>query len=122
MCQCIEVCGAGAKWAMAAYWSEVHMQTIAEKLTAPHVVIRPHLAKDGNMWSALYGDNLQEGVCGFGETPALAMADFDKNWGTEKIKIAATLNDAEKETIRQRVEAMRPQIEASGLRISKEGK
>ena len=46
----------------------------------PSVLYRPHLAKDGDMWSALYGDNIQEGVCGFGETPDLAMRDFDSKW------------------------------------------
>ncbi|MCW0104448.1 hypothetical protein [Burkholderia pseudomallei] len=32
------------------------------------------------VWCALYGPNLMEGVCGFGDSPAEAMADFDKNW------------------------------------------
>ena len=32
------------------------------------------------MWCALYGDNLQDGVAGFGRSPEEAMADFDKNW------------------------------------------
>jgi hypothetical protein len=58
---------------------------VSEALTAPHVLIRPHLVKDGNQWSALYGDNIQEGVCGYGFTPAEAMADFDKNWREQKI-------------------------------------
>ena len=92
MCKCIEVCGAGAAWNRAAYWAQVAAGDIQEKMTAPHVLIRPHLTKDGNMWSALHGDNIQEGVCGFGETPALAMADFDKNWREEKIT-----NPAQKE-------------------------
>ena len=35
---------------------------------------------------ALYGSNLQEGVAGFGDSPADAMWDFDRNWST---KIAA---------------------------------
>ena len=29
---------------------------------------------------ALYGENLQDGVAGFGDSPALAMADFDLQW------------------------------------------
>lgn len=53
---------------------------IAAALTSPHVLMRPAVYPDGNMWCALYGENLQDGVCGFGETPAAAMADFDKNW------------------------------------------
>lgn len=43
-------------------------------------IYRPKISIDGNQWCALYGDNLQDGVAGFGDSPALAMADFDKNW------------------------------------------
>lgn len=48
--------------------------------TRPSAIYRPAISKDGDKWCALYGDNLQDGVCGFGDTPELAMADFDKNW------------------------------------------
>lgn len=64
-----------------------HMQSVAQDATwaaqeyaRPSAVYRPRIAIDGNMWCALYGDNIQEGVAGFGESPAKAMADFDKNW------------------------------------------
>lgn len=46
----------------------------------PHVLMRPRVYPDGNMWCALYGENLQEGVAGFGPTPAAACDDFDRNW------------------------------------------
>lgn len=46
----------------------------------PSAVYRPTLGIDGNKWCALYGPNLMEGVCGFGDSPADAMADFDANW------------------------------------------
>ena len=49
----------------------------------PSTIYRPRIAIDGNMWAAVYGDNIQEGVAGFGESPALAMADFDKNWNAK---------------------------------------
>lgn len=49
----------------------------------PSVLFRPSIAIDGNQWCALYGDNLQEGVAGFGYSPALAMTDFDKNWNAK---------------------------------------
>lgn len=47
---------------------------------APHVLMRPALSIDGNQWCALYGANLQDGVAGFGDSPELAMQDFDRNW------------------------------------------
>lgn len=46
----------------------------------PSVIYRPTLRKDGNKWGVLYGDNIQEGVCGFGDTPAEAMNNFDVAW------------------------------------------
>ena len=46
----------------------------------PSVVFKPRLFKDGDMWCALFGDNLQEGVAGFGENPGKAMWAFDTAW------------------------------------------
>jgi hypothetical protein len=46
----------------------------------PSAVYRPTIGRDGNQWCALYGENLAEGVAGFGNSPELAMADFDTNW------------------------------------------
>jgi hypothetical protein len=60
------------------------------ELMRPSVLFRPHLAKDGDAWSVLYGDNIQEGVCGFGDSPDAAMRDFDQHWTD---KIAQTLPD-----------------------------
>ena len=39
---------------------------------------------DGDQWCALLGDNLQEGVAGFGETPDKAMAAFDMAFWKER--------------------------------------
>lgn len=36
--------------------------------------------KDGNNWCVLLGDNIQVGICGFGETPLKAILDFNKNF------------------------------------------
>ena len=51
-------------------------------VNTPSNLYRPRLSIDGNMWCALYGENLQDGVAGFGASPALAFADFDKAWRT----------------------------------------
>ena len=51
---------------------------------APSAIWKPRLFIDGNQWCALYGDNLQDGVAGFGDSPASAMWDFDKNWNTKR--------------------------------------
>jgi hypothetical protein len=44
------------------------------------MMLKPRLSIDGNQWCALYGDNLQDGVAGFGDSPDKAYWDFDKNW------------------------------------------
>lgn len=46
----------------------------------PSAIYRPAISIDGNQWCALYGANLQDGVAGFGDSPADAMRDFDKAW------------------------------------------
>jgi len=46
----------------------------------PSVLFRPTIGKDGNKWCALYGENLMEGVAGFGDTPDQAMRAFDAAW------------------------------------------
>lgn len=52
--------------------------TAADLLCLPHVRLRPRLFIDGAKWCALYGDDLQDGVAGFGASPELAMLDFDR--------------------------------------------
>lgn len=56
------------------------MYEIQESLTAPHLLMKPVLKPDGDMWCVLYGSDLMEGVAGFGKTPQEAMSAFDKEW------------------------------------------
>lgn len=60
--------------------AEQSIQQAASLYESPAAIYRPALSIDGNQWFALYGENLQDGVAGFGDSPALAMADFDRNW------------------------------------------
>lgn len=48
--------------------------------TRPSAIYRPKLYLDGNQWCALYGENLAEGVSGFGDSPDAAMWAFDRAW------------------------------------------
>ena len=57
----------------------------AEESVRPSVIFRPALGRDGSQWRALYGDNLMEGIAGFGDTPDAAMRDFDKQFKTAKL-------------------------------------
>ena len=55
----------------------------AETLAQPSFILRPKLFRDGDHWCALYGENIQEGVVGFGKSPLKAYADFDRAWREE---------------------------------------
>lgn len=63
----------------AAYMEE----DAAKARMRPSVLFRPAIYKDGNEWCALYGVNIQNGVCGFGKSPELAAIAFDKAWVCE---------------------------------------
>jgi hypothetical protein len=52
-------------------------QEIASFHASWHSVLKPRLTKDGDMWCALYGDDLQVGIAGFGHNPAAALLAFD---------------------------------------------
>jgi len=59
------------------------IESIGYEHCRPSAIMRPKLSTDGNQWCALYGDNLQDGVAGFGDSPAKAMQDFDNSWHKE---------------------------------------
>ena len=58
-------------------------QTVGRELTLPSTIFKPRLFVDGDKWCALYGENIQDGVAGFGKSPVLAMMDFDVKWATK---------------------------------------
>lgn len=45
-------------------------------------LLKPELMRDGNQWCVLYGENLQEGIAGFGDSPTDAITDFNEQWYT----------------------------------------
>lgn len=55
---------------------------VAQEMQRPSVLYRPTLSADGDMWCALYGEDLMSGVAGFGKTPAEAMTAFDQAFWT----------------------------------------
>jgi len=63
-----------------ARMSSAAIQAAAAAHERPSAIYRPALSIDGNKWCALYGANLQDGVAGFGDSPAAAMHDFDVAW------------------------------------------
>ena len=45
--------------------------------------LKPSIQRDGNQWCVLYGENIQSGICGFGDSPHKAVVDFNRNWHTD---------------------------------------
>ncbi len=50
----------------------------------PFTLYKPKLYPDGDKWCVLLGENLQEGLCGFGDTPLKAVNDFNHNFDNQK--------------------------------------
>lgn len=51
----------------------------AEKLNSYAVAYKLIPFRDGNQWCVLLGADLQVGIAGFGDTPAKAIADFERS-------------------------------------------
>jgi hypothetical protein len=74
----------------AEYWNELFNQDSHQsrmlfdcrwvEQDRPSTKYKPRLFIDGDMWCALYGDNLQDGVCAFGKSPSEAFKNFDIEW------------------------------------------
>jgi hypothetical protein len=43
-------------------------------------MLRPTISQDGNQFCVLYGEDLQSGIAGFGDTIRLAIYDFNKQF------------------------------------------
>lgn len=59
--------------------SEMNALIEAEEMNLIRI-LKPKIFIDGNQWCVLYGNNIQDGICGFGETPRKAVYDFNKAW------------------------------------------
>ena len=76
--------------------AHVHENIMMEKVgierqRAWAVVLGLAPKREGNQWCILWGDNIQEGVCGFGETPETALWAFEEAMGAS---IPLTPNEA----------------------------
>jgi len=60
--------------------AEINIYEYSCLINRPSYLLRPRIFIDGNKWCALYGQNLQDGVAGFGDSPELAYQDFDRQW------------------------------------------
>lgn len=61
--------------------SEMNILVEAEEMNLVKM-LNPKIYIDGNQWCVLYGENIQDGICGFGDTPQLAIFAFNKAFTT----------------------------------------
>ena len=59
--------------------SKLNAAVEAEEMTL-FALLRPKLFQDGNQFCVLFGKNIQDGICGFGDTPREAVWAFNKEW------------------------------------------
>ena len=46
-------------------------------------LLKPKIFKDGDKWCVLYGENIQVGIVGFGETPNKAIFAWNAEWNKQ---------------------------------------
>jgi hypothetical protein len=64
----------------AAEQSREFIRQAISEYERPSTIYQPKLFIDGDHWCALYGENIQYGVAGFGKSPSDAMWKFDQEW------------------------------------------
>ena len=62
-------------------WEIATAMVMEEGALVHSLLNQPRIFQDGDQWCALLGENIQEGICGFGYTPEAAYAEFAKAWG-----------------------------------------
>lgn len=58
------------------YWAAKQDMALAESL-------KPQFFIDGDKWCCLYGENIQDGVAGFGDSPHEAVIDWNNQFKTK---------------------------------------
>lgn len=59
------------------------IQRVSYEYMRPSVIFRPSIYQDGQQFCCLLGENLQEGIAAFGNTPDEATRNFDAAWHKE---------------------------------------
>jgi len=67
----------------AAHMVQNSFQVLAVALEAPHIIENPKFGLDGDQYYFLKGDNIQDGIAGFGPTPKAAAYAFNMAWSEE---------------------------------------
>lgn len=82
---CDSICNNASLVAQAFQSLAIDASRVVYEQLRPFILLRPKIYPDGNKWCCLYGDNLQEGVAAFGDTPDIASRQFDIEWLNQKL-------------------------------------
>ena len=63
------------------FQSEMNRLIEAEEMNLVSI-LKPKIYMDGSQWCVLYGEDIIEGICGFGTTPRMAILEFNKAFDT----------------------------------------
>jgi len=66
-------------WAGQVGQSRLNAAIEAEEMNL-FAMLKPKIFMDGSQWCVLYGEDIQSGIAGFGDTPRLAVYAFNKQW------------------------------------------
>ncbi len=64
---------------------QAYISFIQSRFSSAFDQCKPRIFPDGDQWCCLYGENIQEGVSGFGGTPAKAVFDWDNNFWNQTL-------------------------------------
>jgi len=70
-------------------WHAAYQAELVElERKRPFMLLKPRMFPEGDRWCALYGENLRDGVCAFGDTPEAAARQFDIEWLNAKCGVS----------------------------------
>lgn len=81
----------------------------AQEMARPSVLFKPTLSIDGDMWCALLGDNIADGLAAFGKTPYEAMQNFDTAFYKENTPIAKSKTTMELSDVKTQDSQSKPE-------------
>lgn len=87
----------------SAYWNQMYANALQQ--TEPSQRYKPRLFIDGDRWCALYGEDLQSGVAGFGSSPEKAYWDFDRAWCANLTENKSALGMVSESEMNARIDA-----------------
>ena len=62
-----------------------NLEAASQIAMEPFTQYKPKIFPDGDQWCVLLGDNIQEGVTAFGDTPYEAVRNFNHNFHNQTL-------------------------------------